>query len=243
MFVKIFVVFLLITIATSKIPSYIHVCGRRNPNFSECARKSILALREKLAEGMPEFNVPSTKTFVLNNISFVNQTDFIVSSKKAMIYGVHAFELPKLDVDLKKKYFHGNFKFETLLIESDCNFYTKIVVPITGRETLKAFAHNVTADVVLKFRYTMKDGKKWIHFDSVNVKMDIKKIDINIKKTAENKNSVLSITINTILGTNKADIIRVVKPNIERDIAKNILTISNNIVSSYPLDEISPDRE
>lgn len=77
----------------------------------------------------------------------------------------------------------------------------------------------------------------------MNVKIDLKDIDTNVKKTAENENSVLVKTLNTILGTNKANIIRIIVPNIQKGISNNLINISNNIVKNFEFDELFPDRE
>ncbi|XP_043502390.1 uncharacterized protein LOC122524294 [Polistes fuscatus] len=178
---------------------FIHVCGLRNPKLNECISKSIMALREKLSDGIPELNIPSTKAFVLNDLTFINQTDLNISSKKAIIYGVDKFT----------NYFTGN----------------------------------ITIDIKSNFEMIKKNNKKFVYFNSINVKMNIADLDANIKKTAENENSVIVMAVNTILGTNKADINRAIVPNIEKGISINLINIINNIFTKYEFDELFPDRE
>ncbi|XP_014607676.1 PREDICTED: uncharacterized protein LOC106788705, partial [Polistes canadensis] len=268
------------------IAPYIHVCGLRNPKVQECYMNSIIALREKLSEGIPELNVPPTKALVFNNISFINQTDLYINSKKVIIYGVENFMVKEFNIDLKNQRLYTIFEYNFLKLDAECDFNIKILIPINGKEQIivttfkrqfigvrgwyrlmlnickkkkkkgkekkrkirinkkrNYFADNVTLTINLHFEIMKKDDKKFIYFDSLNAKINIADLDTNIKKTAANKNSVIGIAINAILGTNKADIIRVIVPNIEKGISDNLFNIANNIVRNFEYDELFPDQE
>lgn len=130
------------------LASYISVCGRRNPNLNECVRKSVEALRPKIAQGMPELNVPSVEPFELpEGLALVDSVGIKAYARNVKLYGFSNFVMDKLNLDLDKKQIDVLVHFKELQLEGDYDVNAKIVVPISAQGPVKIDTGNLISPV------------------------------------------------------------------------------------------------
>ncbi|XP_046833582.1 uncharacterized protein LOC124430690 [Vespa crabro] len=242
MFVKSFVLLLLANLAMTEIPSYINICGRRNPKLDECVINSIELIRDKLITGIPELDVPKISPLTLKKLIFADEPNFQIKAENVQIYGIDTFQIINLKTDLKKQQIDTTVIFKQIKIETAYDINTKILVPFVGDGNIKADTNNVTAKVLLRYKLIEKDGKKYIYYFSMTTKLDIKDIIMNIEP-GNNTDNTLREIISNIFNSNKKDMVAIILPSIEKSISDNVLKISNNIVKHFYYDEILPDRE
>ncbi|XP_047363514.1 uncharacterized protein LOC124954513 [Vespa velutina] len=242
MFVKSFVLLLLANLAMTEIPSYINICGRRNPKLDECIINSIELIRDKLITGIPELEVPKIFPLTLKKLILADEPNFQIKAENVKVYGIDTFQIINLKTDLKKQQIDTTIMYKQIKIETAYDINTKILVPFVGDGHIKAETYNVTSKVLLRYKLIEKDGKKYMYFFSMTTKLDIKDISINTEP-GKNTDNTLREIINNIFNTNKNDIIAIILPSIERSISENVLKISNDIVKHFHYDEILPDRE
>ncbi|XP_035728833.1 uncharacterized protein LOC118444560 [Vespa mandarinia] len=242
MFVKSFVLLLLANLTMAEIPSYINICGRRNPKLDECIINSTELIRDKLITGIPELEIPKISPLTLKKLIFTDDPNFQIIAENVKIYGVDTFQVINLKTDLKKQQIDTTVIYKQIKIETAYNINTKILVPLVGNGHIKADTYNVTAKVLLRYKLIEKDGKKYMYFFSMTTKLDIKDVIINIEPE-NNTDDTLREIIRNIFNTNKNDMISIILPSIEKSISENVLMISNNIVKHFHYDEILPDRE
>ncbi|KAI4499874.1 hypothetical protein M0802_005130 [Mischocyttarus mexicanus] len=242
MFVKTFVILLLITIATTEIPSYIHVCGRRNPKIDECLINSLYGIRDKLIEGIPEFNISSIKSVTLNDILISDQPNNKMKIEKIIIYGLEDYLIKNLKFDLKNQLIRIEFLYKILRIDMDINMTTKFIIPIVGKYNVIGEL-DCNAEIIFSYKVTEKDDKKLFYFDTVKPTLHVKDLNIIVNPLIKHNNTVFDVAINSVLNSSKYDILHLMLPSYEKYLGTFIVKVSNNIVKCYEYDEILPDRE
>lgn len=242
MFVKSFVLLLLINLAMTEIPSYIHICGRRNPKLNECILNSIEQIRDELIKGIPELEVPSISPLILNDVIFVDQPNVHIEAKKLIIHGLDNYWPLNLKPDVEKQQIDATILYPQLNIKADYDINTKILIPIADQGKITTDINNATAKILLRYKLIEKDGKKYMYFFSMTTKLNFKDITIDIQP-GNNTDSTLTKAFNNFFGNNKNDIITIILPSVEKSISENILKLSNNMVKHFHYDEILPDRE
>jgi len=73
--------------------SYIKICKRKDPEINKCAKNSIENLRNKLATGIPELNVPPFEPLVLKHMQLLRDSqsakfDFNLTNIQVTISGL-----------------------------------------------------------------------------------------------------------------------------------------------------------
>lgn len=96
-------------------------------------RNSVEALRDKLASGMPEFQVSSIEPLEIPaGLDIAESETFTASARNVKIYGVSKFEIKRIDLNMEKKTLDIDLYFKKLRFEGDYNVSAKIIVPINA---------------------------------------------------------------------------------------------------------------
>ncbi|XP_051172803.1 uncharacterized protein LOC127289083 [Leptopilina boulardi] len=230
------------TCIVAEIPSYIKVCGRRNPQLDNCIRNSVEAMRAKLREGIPELKIPSIEPMYMDNVSLADLPNFKAFARDVRLHGLSNFIVDNLHSDLEKNQFEVELTFKEVTLKADYDVNAKILVPVAGTGPINIVATDVTAKVIMNFKVIDRKGKKFVFFPSMNTKLNIK--DYTSQFTPqEGPDSTLSTAINAALENSRQEIIDSTTPNLERKISEDILQIANKICKFFTYDELFPDRE
>lgn len=101
---------------------------------------------------------------------------------------------------------------------------------------------DVAAKASVDLKVATKDGKDYVYLSNMNLDLDIKSFDADFSSFNDAEFSQLREIGQNLLGRNQQEIIRVLKPTIEKNITKHILRFSNKIVKNFTYDELFPDR-
>ncbi|XP_063991785.1 uncharacterized protein LOC135170163 [Diachasmimorpha longicaudata] len=226
-----------------EVPSYINVCGRKNPNLNECVRNSVESLRGKIRDGMPELDVPSVEPFVLpEGLPLVDSADVKAYARNVRLYGMANFVLDKLNVDLDKRQIDLQVHFEKLKLEGDYDVAAKIVVPINAKGPVEIETTGVVGQAVLKYQIVDTKKGQRLYFDTMSLKLDIKDYVSKFVPT-EGADVTFGEAINTVLNTNRQDIISGIQPSLQKAISAKILELANKICKNFTFEELFPNRE
>ncbi|KAL2729615.1 putative beta-carotene-binding protein [Vespula squamosa] len=226
----------------AEIPSYIHICGRRNPKLDDCIIDSIEQFRDELLSGIPELDVPPLSPLILENVIFIDQPNIYIEAKKVIIQGLNTYKTLNLKTDLEKQQINTTIFYRHLFMKANYDVNTKILVTIADQGKLTADINNATAKVSLRYKLIEKDNKKYMYFFSMTTKLDFKDIALDIQP--ENiSDTTITEAFKNVFGNNKKDIISVILPSLEKSISENVLKISNNVVKHFHYDELLPDKE
>lgn len=241
MFAVIFTFTLLIAYVAAEIPSYINVCGRRNPNLDQCILNNINNIKHKICDGIPELDVPPNNPLVLETLTIADTTDNKLYLRDTKVTGLCNFTVNNFHFDINKLHFDAKLSFGLLQLNSTYDFDVRVLVAIAQKGLVYITTDAVTADVSIDMKTTNKGDKKYLYLSQIKINLDIKnydsKYDLNERELGQ-----LNQIINNFIGNNKKEIIETLKPVLEEIVSKRILLLSNNIVKHFTYDELFPDR-
>ncbi|KYQ52581.1 hypothetical protein ALC60_08297, partial [Trachymyrmex zeteki] len=185
------------------IPSYIHVCGRNDPNYNQCVVDNINNIKNKICTGMPELNVVPMEPINIDEIVIYNTDNLKLSIKESKTSGFCDFVINSSKIFPDKFHFDIDFVFKHLDMDARYDVDMRILVPLTN----KGLIHISTVKTIFNiktFKYKFDDSEK----DLVQ----------------------LHEALTNIVTENEKDIISKVKPVIEEAISKLIITVFNKVV-------------
>ncbi|KYN02902.1 hypothetical protein ALC62_06301 [Cyphomyrmex costatus] len=222
--------------------SYIHVCGRKDPNLDKCIVNSIYDLKEPICKGIPELNSPPLVPFSVEKITISDTNNAKLYLKDTQITGLCDFIINSFHIDIDKLHFNMELLFKHVNLNGTYDFDIKVLVPFVHKGPVYLTADDVGAKVEVDMKLVTKNDKRYMYLSKINLKLNFKKLgyvfDLN-----ENESAQLNEIISNFFGSNEEEFINKVKPSIEAEVSKQILHLANNIVKQFTFDELFPDRE
>ncbi|XP_034840919.1 circadian clock-controlled protein daywake-like [Maniola hyperantus] len=226
----------------AQIPEYIKICRRDQSTVASCVRNSIESLRPQLISGIPELNVPSLEPFYIPEIIAVSG-DLVplkASGKDVKVSGAGNFSIKSISVDLDTLTIRGRVRFPRLHLDGRYNLDTQILIlPLRGEGNLVANAVKCEADILLRSRLVMRDGKQYLEFTSLKVDIGIKDYRIRLEGLF-NGNKALGDATNEAIHQNRVEFLKTMLPYLEKTVSKILLDTANKIVAPIPFDELLP---
>ncbi|CAL1681949.1 unnamed protein product [Lasius platythorax] len=241
MFAAIFTFALLAAYVAAEIPSYINVCGRKDPNLDQCIVDNVNNLKSKICEGIPELDIPPNDPLILDKLVISDTTNNKLFMRNTKISGLCNFVINSFHSDIDKLHFDVKISFGLLQLNSTYDFDVRIVVPIAQKGLVYITTNNVEADVGIDMKVTTKGGKRYMYMSQIKINLDIKEYDAKYDLN-EREFGQLNQIINNFIGNNQDEIIKSIKPAIEEVVSKRILLVSNDIVKHFTYEELFPDR-
>ncbi|KAG6448014.1 uncharacterized protein LOC115442092 [Manduca sexta] len=226
-----------------KIPDYIPVCKRDPATVDACVIKSIETLRPKLAEGIPELNVPALDPFYIPEIAAINtqNTQVRAVGKDVKVSGGGNFTIKSLQINLDNLSFKVRVRFPKLFFKGQYLLDTKIILPLSGKGALSAEAVKCDAEFTIKSELYDKEGVQYLRFVSITSDINIKDYSIKLEGLF-NGDKVLGQAANEAINQNRGEFLKMTKPSLESTVNKLLLDISNKVVDDLPLDDLFPKQ-
>ena len=230
---------LLLALASATVPSYISVCGRKNPQLDKCVEESVRRLTPKLKDGIPELDVPSLEPLFVEEVALANLDDFRAVATNIKLRGLSSFNIKHLKVDLEKQKIDIEVNFPKVYMDSDYDVKAKIIVPINEKGPINTITDDVYAKVSMKFQVVERRGRRLMYFPTMTTKLEIKDYTANFMPGSET--NPLAQAINSVLLNSRQEIIASMTPNLEKAISQKVLDVSNRICKHFTYDELFPD--
>lgn len=227
--------------ATAEVPSYIPVCGMKNPKLDECIINSVIALREKLRQGIPELDIPPVEPLKISQIQLTDQPNFKAIATDINLLGLLSYKINYLHLDMEKQEVNIDTVFNHIKLNAMYEINAKIIVPIVGKGPIMLESKDVGAKVKLNYKLAEHGGKKYAYFSSITIDLDVK--DYDVEFTADNFDDTLQDAIRQAMGDSHKEILAATKPNLEKGISEIVLSMANKICKHFTFDELFPDRE
>lgn len=227
---------------TNKMPDYLDVCKRDQNTIDNCVLKSIQKLRPKLAQGIPELNVPGIEPFIIPEL-VVDSGDLVQFSavgRDVKVSGAGNFSIKTISVDLDTYTIRAMVRFPKLHFDGHYTLDARLLVlPLHGKGKIIADAIKCDAEMLVRATPVEKNGKEYLHFDSAD--MDITVKDYRLKLDGLfNGDKALGQAANEAINQNRAEFLRASKPYLEKTVSKLILNMANKISGTFPLEDLLP---
>ncbi|XP_033333427.2 uncharacterized protein LOC117224537 [Megalopta genalis] len=227
--------------ASAEFPSYIHVCGLRNPNLDQCIIDSVNSIADTIRVGDPELGIPSAEPFLMDRVNLADLPNFKAYGTNIKIYGLPTYHINSLHVDPEKHQFDVDLTFREIRMEADYNVTARILIPIVATGPIHLVIKDVGAKTQILYELVDHKGKKHMYFSSMTTNLDIK--DFDAKFESRNFDKTVQQAVGQALGGSHKEIIETCKPAIESAISKKCLDLANNICKNFTYEELFPDRE
>ncbi|XP_015109105.1 uncharacterized protein LOC107035952 [Diachasma alloeum] len=242
-FSVVFCIAVVVAACSAQVPSYLKICGRRDPDLSGCVKTSVEALRHKLRTGISDLQVPSLEPLNIDeDLTIANSQAFRAHTRNTKVFGVSQFDLTRVNVNLNAMTLEIDIAFDKLKFQSDYDIMARILVPITAGGPIEIDAEDITAKLVLKFKYTQHKGRQHLFFTSTTCKLNIRDYESHFVPRP-GQDQTFSEAINNVLNSSKPEIIASISTGLEKGVAKKIIHVANLITKRFSFDELLPDRE
>ncbi|XP_012536725.1 uncharacterized protein LOC118646180 [Monomorium pharaonis] len=230
MFAALFVFALFVTaqLQATEIPSYIHPCSRKDPNYDQCIVDNLISTREKVCTGMPEFNIPPIEPLLVKKMVIYDTDSLKLHLKDTKIYGFCDFAVNFVHTNSDRLHIDFELLLKALRLESVYEFDIRILVPLANKGLVTISTDNVALRINIDAKVATKNGKKEIYASKINSNLNITDFEYKFDETEKNLVE-LHQAISNVVDGNKQDILVSVKPAIEKRISETIILLFNNI--------------
>ena len=199
------------------------------------------ALGDKIRNGIPELDVPSSNPLTIDKVVLMDTPNFKATGTNIKLYWPDTYRVNMLRVNLEKHEFDVELYLDEVTVEAKYDVVVKILVPLKGSGPIKINAKDVIVKVKATDKLVERGGKKYVYFSSVKTHLSLKEYTVDFQ--ADNFDKTLREAVTQALGHSHEEIMEAVKPNLEKAISERCLQFANNIFKHFTYDELFPDRE
>lgn len=120
--------------------SYVHICGRNDPNYNQCIADNILNLKDKLCNGSSEFDLPSIEPLFFDRVAILNESNAKLYSSDSKLYGLCDILIDSIHVDPDRRQFNLNLTLKQINVHTAYDFEVRLLIPITHHGILYIIA-------------------------------------------------------------------------------------------------------
>ncbi|EFN85084.1 Circadian clock-controlled protein [Harpegnathos saltator] len=242
MFVATVTLAFVVAYVSAEIPSYIHVCGRKDPNLDECILKNVENLRSKICEGIPELNVEPLEPLYIDKIDIISTDNLKISVTDVYISNLCNYEIKYFHLDLAKKHFDVELLFKRIYINMTYGMDARILVPVAMKGKIGITSDNVEAKAGIDLKVINKNGKEYVYVSNINLDIDIKEYKADLSSINDRDLALMRQLSENVISNNQQEMLRMLKPVLEDVVSKQIFRFANAIVKHFTYDELFPDR-
>ncbi|XP_011171039.1 uncharacterized protein LOC105203824 [Solenopsis invicta] len=230
MFTVFFIFAFVTTHALEEIPSYIHVCGLKDPNYDQCVMENMNNVKDKICKGFSEFNVPPSEPLNIKKIIIYDTNELKLYIKDVAITNFCDYVVNSVNTDSDRLHFSFDVTFKNFIIDALYNFDLHVLVSLAHEGPVHIQA-NSSMKIDLDAKVATKNGKKEIYAAKIKSNLYALNFEYTFPETGEELVQLHQAIRNAVDG-NKKDVRIAIKPIIENSISQVIMTIFNGITRS-----------
>ncbi|KAB0797581.1 hypothetical protein PPYR_08574 [Photinus pyralis] len=241
------VIFVIATSANEEsvtLPSFLRVCHQSDPKLNECIKEAVQKIKPLLADGLPEFDIPSLEPLHISEILIDHGAGALALKSTytdIKVYGPSQFVLKSVKIDLKKDRVRLKLWLPHLRVVSQYSMNGRmLMMPISGKGESCGNYSNIDVTVTLQGQRITKHGDVYFNIKDFYVDFVLGHATIKLENLF-NGDKHLGDTMNSFLNDNWQNVAKEIKPVLEDNVAKIFKKMANRIFSKYPLNVILPD--
>ncbi|XP_060873063.1 circadian clock-controlled protein daywake-like [Metopolophium dirhodum] len=229
-----------------RLPNFVHVCKRSDPQIEKCLLQTIESLRPELPNGIPKMQIPALEPMVIPMLVVNRNEDALkvkATIKDVQAWGGSKFVINNLKINFEKLNGEGTVLLPNLFVNCTYDIDGRLmVVPLQGQGIFRGNITNTKADVKASLE-VLKDKKNREYFQVKDIRIKLKVGDANGKIIPQNinkNNDVLTETASTFYHQNRRVVLDIITPIAEEIAVEFSLQIANTILKTILYDEILP---
>ncbi|XP_011879805.1 PREDICTED: uncharacterized protein LOC105568608 [Vollenhovia emeryi] len=242
MFVAFFTFVLATAYAAEDIPSYVHVCGRNDPNYGDCVLDNINNMKPLICTGMPELNVPPQEPVIIDKMVIFDTNNLKLILEDAKIFGICNFDVQSFNMSLDKLHFDFTFVLKHLNMDTVYDIDIRVLVSLANKGIAHISADNVNGKLSVQLKEVTKNGKTEIYVSKANTNLDIldKKFMYEFDDSEKDLVQLHEVIRNTV-SENEKEILSKIKPILEARVSKMAIETGNNVTYNR-FDQLFPNE-
>lgn len=226
-------------ISADNPPPYVKQCYEGDPKVIDCFISSLHYLKEYLAKGIKEIELPSVEPFHMDELSLSltgGPNGYKISLKDMLIYGASNFSVSKLKLSENGKPFEAKINLQSLRINARYESSgVLIILPASGNGTFLGQFDDLDCMVKGKVSVNERDGQNYLHVDALHIDLTVKNMRMMVKNIFRN-NEILTQAINLFLRENGHEVFNVMLPQLRKKLAGLFMNIANKLLTHVPVD-------
>ncbi|XP_045471924.1 protein takeout-like [Harmonia axyridis] len=227
-------------VVSNKLPNFISYCHRGDPNLNECVAKAMNQVKSHLAEGIPEFQLPSMNPLMLSEASLETGENFKCSFKNIEVYYADEFVLKSVNVNLKKDQVDMTLRFPRLRIKSIYKVTGKLLIlQLDGSGPADGNFTNVECIISMSGSRFIKNNKEYVNFNKNELKLNLGHPVMKFENLF-GANEELNVQTNRIINENIESILEELSPVLNKVIKEFVFGLIGRVFDRFSLDELFP---
>ncbi|XP_069685817.1 protein takeout-like [Periplaneta americana] len=229
---------------SKKLPPSFKTCPRDAPNLDECTRAAVEdALTKTLYKGDPSLGILPLDPLAITTLAIGRGTGSVnidITFNNLKVYGLKNLSVAKFHHNVEEYTITAEAIVPDLRLEGDYDMEGKILLlPVTGKGKSTISFSDLKAVVKLVGEPFTKNNQKFIKITVFDVQMFPKKMQMHFDNLF-NGDQALGKTMNKLLNDNWEIVMADMRPGIEAALEQVFTTISNQIYTNVPYDDIYP---
>ncbi|KAG5666677.1 hypothetical protein PVAND_014692 [Polypedilum vanderplanki] len=232
-----------IAITNAALPSTIPICRRSDPRISDCMIEAIKALQPKMADGNlgDGFRIPPQEPFYINDIALSDASNMKITLTDVALHGTTKFNIEKLRANMQELKMDAIISYPSLELTAKYHYIAQFFGrPIKSEGDIVVKIGDSRNRISIKMHKVLKDGKEYLQFDKVGIKISGQPTGIQLKGLfGDNKtlNEIATALIkeNPLFQPNR------LFPHFEKNLSEAMTNIANTIVYKATFDEVFPE--
>ncbi|XP_013109443.2 protein takeout [Stomoxys calcitrans] len=227
----------------TRLPSFLKVCRRSDPQLNKCARNSLYALKDRLEYGIPELYIPPLEPLIIPEIKMNQDTGAVYlksTYRNVELYGMSKFNIKSFNIDPSKMKFTTVMHFPNLTMNADYDIDGKIMMmPMEGSGQCNANFTDVTMTTVISGEREKKNGKTYLKVRDIKVNYKVDRVKIHLKNLF-NGDKALGDRMNEFLNENWDSLSEELRPLLEKALSRVVRTSTDKLFKAYSYDDLLP---
>ncbi|XP_011879803.1 PREDICTED: uncharacterized protein LOC105568607 [Vollenhovia emeryi] len=242
MFIAVFTFLFVTAYAADDLPSYVHVCGYKDPNYDQCILDNINNMKAMVCTGMPELNVPPTEPIIVDKIVIFDTNNLKLFLQDTKIFGYCDFIVQSFKVNVDKYRLNVDFLLKHLKLETLYDIDIRLLVTFANKGLVHIFADDVEGKLDVELKNVTKNGKTEIYASKISTNFDILDKKFTYEFDDNEKNLIpLHQAIRNIVSENEKEILAKIKPIAEEKTSQVLISVINNI-TYHRFDQLFPEK-
>lgn len=226
-----------------RVPDFLHVCHKSDPNLADCIIKSVEFLRPYLAAGIPEMGIPPIEPLDVGTLLVSENTasnGLRITTKDIQSYGSSSFIINKLEVVEYGQQYHLDLALPHIYATGIYTVNGQILVlPIRGTGSFSGNFTNCIGSTNIFFNRNIANENDHVLIKKIEIKIQVGKGSIKLNNLF-NGDRNLGDAINDVINQNfeivSADVIPLIENALQRTFKKTL----NKIVSRFTNKQLFP---
>ncbi|XP_011879801.1 PREDICTED: uncharacterized protein LOC105568606 isoform X1 [Vollenhovia emeryi] len=225
-----FILVVVTAYAAEDIPSYVHVCGRKDPNYNQCFLDNINIMKAKICTGMPELNVPPQEPVIIDKMVIFDTNNLKLFLQDTKIFGFCNFDVLSFNISPDKFHFDLTFLLKHFNMDTVYDIDIRLLVSLANKGIAHIFTDDVSGKMSVQLKEVTKNGKTEIYVSKASTNVDILDTKFTYEFDDSEKNLVqLHQVIRNTVSENEREIMSIIKPILEARVSKLVIEIGNNV--------------